>query len=85
MITLLEAHRHFRDDRYADAALRGSRAIAAAVDGWDISSLYFGLTGMAFALRSVGNLLGDRHPPYRAAAWPDHPAARARPGPIAAP
>lgn len=59
VITLLEAHRHFRDDRYADAALRGSRAIAAAVDGWDISSLYFGLTGMAFALRSVGNLLGD--------------------------
>jgi hypothetical protein len=59
VITLLEAHRHFRDDRYADAALRGSRAIAAAVDGWDISSLYFGLTGMAFALRSVGELLGD--------------------------
>jgi hypothetical protein len=59
VITLLEAHRHFRDDRYADAALRASRAIAAAVDGWDISSLYFGLTGMAFALRSVGKLLGD--------------------------
>ena len=42
VITLLEARRHFRDDRYADAALRGSRAIAAAVDGWDIPSLYFG-------------------------------------------
>jgi hypothetical protein len=59
VITLLEAHRHFRDDRYADAALRASRALAAAVDDWDICSLYFGLTGMAFALRAAGRLLGD--------------------------
>jgi hypothetical protein len=50
----VEAHRHFRDDRYADAALRGSRAIAAAVDGWDISSLYFGLTAMAGGRRRDG-------------------------------
>ena len=60
VITLLEAHRHFRDDRYADAAIRGSRAIAAAVDDWDHCSLYFGLTGMAVALRAAGRLLGDR-------------------------
>jgi Lanthionine synthetase C-like protein len=59
MITLLEAHRHFRDDRYADAAARGSRSIAAAIDEVSHCSLYFGLTGMAFALRAVGSLLGD--------------------------
>ena len=60
VITLLEAHRHLRDDRYADAAIRGSRAIAATVDDWDHCSLYFGLTGMAVALRAAGKLLGDR-------------------------
>jgi len=59
VITLLEAHRHFRDDRYADAAIRGSRAIAAALDDWSNCSLYLGLTGMALALRAVGRLLGD--------------------------
>lgn len=59
VITLLEAHRHFGDDRYAEAAVRGSRAIAAAVDDVGHCSLYFGLTGMAVALHAVGKLLGD--------------------------
>jgi len=59
VITLLEAHQHFGDDRYADAAVRGGRAIAAAVDDVDHCSLYFGLTGMAVALRAVDRLLGD--------------------------
>jgi hypothetical protein len=70
VLALLEAHRHFQDDRYADAALRGARSIAAAVadgrltadaaaDGWPIDSLYFGLAGMAFALHAVDRELGD--------------------------
>jgi hypothetical protein len=59
VITLLEAHRHFRDDRYADAAVRGGRAIAAGVGDVDHSSLYFGLSGMAVALRAIDRLLGD--------------------------
>lgn len=59
VITLLEAHRHFADDRYADAAVRGSQAIAGAADRVAHSSLYFGLTGMAVALTAVGDLLGD--------------------------
>ncbi len=68
VITLLEAHRHFGDDRYADAAVRGARTIAAAVDDVDHCSLYFGLTGMTFALRAVDELLGDQP----AAAAADH-------------
>jgi lantibiotic modifying enzyme len=59
VVTLLEAHRHFGEDRYADAAVRGARGIAAAVDGWEHCSLYFGLTGMAFALRAVDDRLGQ--------------------------
>ena len=33
VLALLEAQRHFRDDRYGDVALRGAAALAAAVDG----------------------------------------------------
>ncbi|MDT8913467.1 lanthionine synthetase LanC family protein [Amycolatopsis sp. PS_44_ISF1] len=59
VLALLEAQRHFGDDRYGDAAQRGARAIAAAVDRDKDCSLYFGLTGMAFALHAVGTLLDD--------------------------
>jgi hypothetical protein len=60
VLALLEGYRHFGDDRYAIAAARGARTIDAAVDdGWEHSSLYFGLTGMAFALRSVADVLGE--------------------------
>ncbi len=59
VITLLEAHRHFGDERYAEAAVRGGRALAAAIDREDDSSLYFGLTGIAVALRAIGEVLGD--------------------------
>jgi hypothetical protein len=59
VLALLEAHRHFRDDRYGDAALRGARAIAAAVDQETCWSLYFGVTGMAVTLRAVSDHLGD--------------------------
>jgi len=38
-ITLLEAHQHFGDDRYAGAAARAAPAIAADVPRWELSSL----------------------------------------------
>jgi hypothetical protein len=59
VLALLEGRHHFRDDRYGDAALRGAAALAAAVDDQEDCSLYFGLTGTAFALRAVHRLLGD--------------------------
>ena len=59
VITLLEAHRHFGDDRYAEAALRAGREVAAAVEDAEHASMYFGLAGMAFALHAVGERLGD--------------------------
>ena len=57
--TLLDAWRHFGDDRYADAALRGARSVAAAVDDWQSSGLYTGVAGMAVALTGVHRVLGD--------------------------
>ncbi|MFB9926933.1 lanthionine synthetase LanC family protein [Amycolatopsis halotolerans] len=59
VLALLEAQHHFDDDRYGDAAQRGARALAAAVEREKACSLYFGLTGMAFALHAVGALLND--------------------------
>ncbi len=56
---LLEARRHFGDDRFGDAALRAARSVAAAIDHWEYTSLYGGLTGMALALRAVHTELGD--------------------------
>jgi hypothetical protein len=61
VLALLEGYRHFGDERFAVAAVRGARAIEAAVDQpWELSSLYFGLAGMAFALRSAAGMLGER-------------------------
>lgn len=59
VLTLLEGHRHFGDDRYGDAALRGARELAATVGQTQNSSLYAGITGMAVASHAVGELLGD--------------------------
>nr|WP_221374686.1 lanthionine synthetase LanC family protein [Actinoplanes polyasparticus] len=59
VLALLEGRRHFRDDRYGDAALRGAAALAATVEDDEGCSLYFGLTGTAVVLRSVHRLLGD--------------------------
>jgi lantibiotic modifying enzyme len=59
VLAMLEAHHHFGDDRYADAALRGARTVAAAVDQQTYSSLYLGVAGMAAALHAVGRRLGD--------------------------
>ena len=54
VLALQEAHHHFGDDRYAQAAARGADALAARIDGLANSSLYFGLTGIAVALRATG-------------------------------
>jgi hypothetical protein len=56
VLALLEAQRHFGDDRYGDAALRGAAAIAAAAGNEENCSLYFGL---AVALHAVHVRLGD--------------------------
>lgn len=64
VLALLEGQRRFGDG-YGDAAIRATRAIAAAFGGWANSSLHFGVTGMAFALWAVGDRLGDA----TAAAW----------------
>jgi len=60
VLALLEAQRHVGDDRYGDAALRGARSIATAIDECENCSLYFGLTGLAVALRAVGDLLAEK-------------------------
>lgn len=60
VLALLEGYQHFEDERFAVAAVRGARAIVAAVDQeWELSSLYLGLAGMAFALRITAGLLGE--------------------------
>jgi hypothetical protein len=56
---LLEAWRHFADDSYADLALRASRGLAAAVDGHEDDSLYFGRSGMALVLYTLRDELDD--------------------------
>jgi len=59
VLALLEGWRHFGEDRYADAALRGARYVAECVEAEEHDSLYFGLAGHAFVLRTVQRLLGD--------------------------
>jgi hypothetical protein len=58
-MTLLEAYRHYDDDRFGELALAAGREVAANVDTWEHCSLYFGLTGMAVALHSIDRVLGD--------------------------
>jgi hypothetical protein len=43
-----------RDDRCRETAARGADALSAQVDGLEGSSLYFGLAGVAAALRALG-------------------------------
>ena len=59
VLALLEARKHFGDDRYGNAAMHGAVAIAAAADDEKDCSLYFGLAGMAVALHAVDVQLGD--------------------------
>jgi lantibiotic modifying enzyme len=59
LMALLEAHHHFALDRYLDVARAAGRELAEAIDSWDQSSLYFGLTGAAVALRALADVTGD--------------------------
>ena len=59
ILALLEAQRHFGDDRYADAAIRAAQALEAEVDRQQDCSLFFGLTGTAAALHAVATHLGQ--------------------------
>jgi lantibiotic modifying enzyme len=54
VLALHEAHQHFGDDRYHQAAARGADALVAHVDAVEDCSLYFGLAGFAVALRALG-------------------------------
>jgi hypothetical protein len=54
VLALNEAHQHLGDDRYHQAVARGAGALSAQVDSIEDCSLYFGLAGIAFALRVLG-------------------------------
>jgi hypothetical protein len=54
VLALHEAHQHFGDDRYREAVARGADALSAQVDRLEGCSLYFGLVGVAVALRALG-------------------------------
>lgn len=58
-VALLEAYAHFGDDRYADAAVAAARWMVDESNGWELSSLYFGVVGRAFALHAVADRLGE--------------------------
>jgi hypothetical protein len=53
-LTLLEAQHHFGDSSYAAAVSRVGDVLTEAVDQLGDSSLYFGLSGVAVALRALG-------------------------------
>jgi lanthionine synthetase-like protein len=55
VIAMHEAHHHFGDDRFGDAAVSGAEELAARVDYLDNSSLYFGLAGLGIALDALGD------------------------------
>jgi len=59
VMALLEAHRHFGDDRFADRAIEATRELGVALRTWKDSSLYFGVAGIAVALWAVYETLGD--------------------------
>jgi hypothetical protein len=56
VLALHEAHRHFGDDRYGQAVVRGADALSAQVEVIGGCSLYFGMAGIAVTLRAL-----DRH------------------------
>lgn len=59
VLALVEAYRHFGDERYARAAVRGGLALAASVGEEEDSSLYFGLAGIAWVLAALAAEFGE--------------------------
>ena len=53
ILALEEAYRHLGDERYRRAAITGRDALAETVAQLEDSSLYFGLAGIAGALRAL--------------------------------
>lgn len=76
VLALLEGHRHFGDDRYADAASQAAAGLITAVDEQEDCSLYFGLTGIAFTLTAVHDILGDESARRAATRALDHVRSR---------
>ncbi|GIG68140.1 lanthionine synthetase LanC family protein [Phytomonospora endophytica] len=70
ILALLEGHRHFGLDKYADAAVRAARTVAAGLDTEEYS-LYTGIAGSAVVLRAVADLLDDKDAAIAAARVPD--------------
>lgn len=58
VVALLEGSQFFGEPHYAQAALAGARGLEEFADSWDQHGLYFGRTGIAFALHAVGDILG---------------------------
>lgn len=54
VLALHEAYEHFGDDQYRQAVARGADALSVQVDKLEGCSLYFGLVGVAVALRALG-------------------------------
>ncbi|HEY1176201.1 MAG TPA: lanthionine synthetase LanC family protein [Phytomonospora sp.] len=71
---LLEGWRHFGDDRYADAALRGLREVEAGLPDMYNDTFYIGRAGAAIVLHEAGRVLNDD----RAAAAAKHALALMR-------
>ena len=49
-----EAYQYFGDVRYSQASAQRADALSAQIDGMEDCSLYFGLAGVAVALRALG-------------------------------
>lgn len=61
VLALEEAHRHFGDRRYRQAAADGAVRLGDAVDEIEDCSLYFGLAGVAVALHAMGRTAEADH------------------------
>lgn len=77
LLALKEAAEHFHDERYLHAVEAGADALAAQVESLEDCSLYFGLAGVAGALRSLGrgeaadNALGRMRERFDGGRWND--------------
>jgi len=58
-MSFLEAYRHFDDDRFGDVAMMALSELNTQVSEMEHCSLYFGLTGMAVALMSASDVVGN--------------------------
>ncbi len=54
LLGLHEAQQHFGGDEYGEVVERGAGALTEHVDVEQSASLYFGLAGLAVALRALG-------------------------------